>query len=56
MLNVASSQLYSKYVCGTLALDLSIAVAMAGGYAQHVEDTADIHFQTVKLATEMVRV
>jgi acetoin utilization deacetylase AcuC-like enzyme len=32
------------------ALDLPVAITMAGGYAKRVEDTADIHFQTVKLA------
>ncbi len=36
------------------ALDLPIAITMAGGYARRVEDTADIHFQTVKLAAEMM--
>ncbi len=28
---------------------------MAGDYAKRVEDTADIHFQTVKVAVEMMR-
>jgi acetoin utilization deacetylase AcuC-like enzyme len=32
------------------ALNLPVAITMAGGYARRVEDTADIHFQTVKLA------
>ncbi len=36
------------------ALGLPVAITMAGGYARHVEDTADIHFQTVKLAAEMM--
>ena len=31
---------------------LPIAVTMAGGYARQVEDTVDIHFQTVKIAAE----
>jgi hypothetical protein len=26
---------------------------MAGGYARNVEDTADIHFQTVRMAVEL---
>ncbi len=38
------------------AIDLPVAITMAGGYAKHIEDTADIHFQTVKLAAEMIRV
>ena len=36
------------------AFGLPVAITMAGGYAKHVEDTADIHFQTVKLAAEMM--
>ncbi len=32
------------------ALNLPVAVTMAGGYAKNPEDVADIHFQTVKLA------
>jgi acetoin utilization deacetylase AcuC-like enzyme len=35
------------------ALGLPVAITMAGGYAKQVEDTADIHFQTVKLAAEI---
>lgn len=31
---------------------LPVAVTMAGGYARQVEDTVDIHFQTVKIAAE----
>ena len=27
--------------------------AVAGGYARNVEDTVDIHFQTVRLAAEL---
>lgn len=34
-------------------LDLPVAITMAGGYARRVEDTADIHFQTVKLAATL---
>ncbi len=37
------------------ALNLPVAITMAGGYAKRVEDTADIHFQTVRLAAEMIR-
>ena len=36
-------------------LGLPVTITMAGGYARHVEDTADIHFQTVQLAAEMMR-
>ena len=35
-------------------VDLSIAVTMAGGCARDVEDTVDIHFQTVKNAVCML--
>ena len=35
------------------AIGLPVAITMAGGYAKRVEDTADIHFQTVKLTAEM---
>lgn len=31
---------------------LPVAVTMAGGYAPHIEDTVDIHFQTVCIAAE----
>ncbi len=37
------------------AAGLSVAITMAGGYAPEVQDTVDIHFQTVSLAAEMVR-
>lgn len=33
---------------------LPVAIVMAGGYGQRVEDTVDIHFQTVKIAALMV--
>lgn len=33
------------------AAGLPVTVVMAGGYARKVQDTADIHFQTVRLAT-----
>jgi acetoin utilization deacetylase AcuC-like enzyme len=36
------------------AIGLPVAIAMAGGYARRVEDTADIHFQTVTLAVELL--
>lgn len=32
---------------------LPVAIAMAGGYGKRIEDTVDIHFQTVKTAVEM---
>jgi acetoin utilization deacetylase AcuC-like enzyme len=32
---------------------LPVAITMAGGYARNVEDTVDIHFQTVRLAAEL---
>jgi acetoin utilization deacetylase AcuC-like enzyme len=35
--------------------DIPVAVTMAGGYAREVEDTVDIHFQTVKRASDMLR-
>jgi acetoin utilization deacetylase AcuC-like enzyme len=35
------------------AVGLPVAITMAGGYAKRVEDTADIHFQTVKLAATL---
>jgi acetoin utilization deacetylase AcuC-like enzyme len=34
-------------------LGLPVAVAMAGGYARAVEDTVDIHLQTVRCAAEL---
>jgi acetoin utilization deacetylase AcuC-like enzyme len=36
------------------AIGLPVAITMAGGYAKHPEDVADIHFQTVKLAVEIM--
>ena len=35
------------------AVGLPVAITMAGGYARRVEDTADIHWQTVQLAQSM---
>jgi len=33
--------------------DIPVVVTMAGGYAKKVEDTVDIHFQTVKRAAQL---
>lgn len=35
------------------AIGLPVVITMAGGYAKRVEDTVDIHWQTVRLAAEM---
>jgi acetoin utilization deacetylase AcuC-like enzyme len=35
--------------------DIPVAVTMAGGYAREIEDTVDIHFQTVKRASDVLR-
>jgi acetoin utilization deacetylase AcuC-like enzyme len=35
--------------------DLPVTVTMAGGYAKEVEDTVDIHFQTVRKAAAILR-
>lgn len=37
------------------AAGIPVATAMAGGYGKNVQDTVDIHFQTVKLAAELQR-
>ena len=34
--------------------DIPVAVTMAGGYAKRVEDTVDIHFQTIERAASML--
>ncbi len=34
---------------------LPVAIAMAGGYGRQIEDTVDIHFQTVQIAAGMSR-
>lgn len=34
---------------------IPVAVAMAGGYAREVEDTVDIHFHTIKRASDVLR-
>ena len=33
---------------------IPVAITMAGGYAREVADTVDIHFQTVRMAAEMM--
>ena len=35
------------------AAGLPVAIAMAGGYGKNIDDTVDIHFQTVAIAAEM---
>jgi len=35
--------------------DLPVAVTMAGGYAESVEDIVDIHFETVRAAAALAR-
>ena len=35
-------------------LDIPVAVTMAGGYAKNVEDTVDLHFQTVQRAAAIL--
>ena len=37
------------------AINLPVAITMAGGYSKHVEDTVDIHFRTVEIAVELNR-
>ncbi len=37
------------------AAGLPAAIVMGGGYARQIEDTAEIHFQTVRLAAEIAR-
>jgi acetoin utilization deacetylase AcuC-like enzyme len=34
------------------AASVPVAIAMAGGYAENIDDTVDIHFATVRLALE----
>ena len=56
------SYFISSYLSKKLAMKLfytdvfvlPIAVKMVGGYARDVEDTVDIHFQTVKNAVCML--
>jgi acetoin utilization deacetylase AcuC-like enzyme len=33
---------------------LPVAIAMAGGYGREIQDTVDIHFQTVQIAAAML--
>jgi acetoin utilization deacetylase AcuC-like enzyme len=41
------------FVLDTLrASDVPVAIAMAGGYADDIDDTVDIHFDTIALALE----
>jgi hypothetical protein len=35
------------------AAGLPLAISMAGGYARRIEDTVDIHFQTVSAAADL---
>ena len=35
---------------------LPVAIVMAGGYGKRIEDTVDIHFQTVSIAAELFQV
>ena len=38
------------------AAGLPVAITMAGGYGRRIEDTVDIHFQTLSIAAEMAMV
>jgi acetoin utilization deacetylase AcuC-like enzyme len=45
-----------RYVLGTLREHaLPVAIAMAGGYAEHIDDTVDIHFETIRIALSLWR-
>ena len=35
---------------------LPVAITMAGGYAPNIADTVDIHFQTVRIASEFQKI
>ena len=37
------------------AKGLPLAIVLSGGYAHDIQDTVDIHFQTIRLAAEMYR-
>ena len=37
------------------AADVPVAVAMAGGYAQPIDDTVTIHFNTICTAVRVMR-
>jgi hypothetical protein len=39
----------------SFVLPLPVVITMAGGYARQVQDTVDIHFQTVQIASRMAR-
>jgi acetoin utilization deacetylase AcuC-like enzyme len=34
---------------------IPVAVTMAGGYARNVDDTVDVHFQSIKRAADLLR-
>ena len=34
---------------------LPVAITMAGGYAPNIQDTVDIHFNTIRIAAEFQR-
>jgi acetoin utilization deacetylase AcuC-like enzyme len=34
---------------------LPVAITMAGGYARQIDDSVDIHFQTIRIAVELVQ-
>lgn len=43
-----------RYVLTMLrSADIPVAIAMAGGYARNIDDSVDIHFNTVQLAREL---
>ena len=45
-----------RHVLGTCrALGLPVAISMAGGYAESVEDIVDIHFRTVAIAASLAQ-
>ena len=44
-----------RFVLNTCrAAGLPVAITMAGGYGRRIKDTVDIHFQTVKIAVELL--
>jgi len=52
-LSKAGLEARDRYVLDTLRDQaLPVAIAMAGGYAERIEDVVDIHFATVSLALE----
>jgi acetoin utilization deacetylase AcuC-like enzyme len=45
-----------RHVLGTCrALGLPVAISMAGGYAESVDDIVDIHFSTIQTAASLAR-